>query len=64
MQLWSLGQTKEEVDSGLARIKTKMQKMTALKAQLNFSKTVFRQKVQGDTNVFNFSKSVDNKRKS
>ncbi|XP_053392120.1 uncharacterized protein LOC128554835 [Mercenaria mercenaria] len=60
VQLWGLWQTEEEVDSGLDLLKTKVDKITALKAQLHFRKTVLDQKCS-DKTAFKMSKTVDGK---
>ncbi|WAQ95042.1 SPIN3-like protein [Mya arenaria] len=60
VQLWGLWQTEQEVDSSLSRIKRKTEQVSALKAQLNFRKSVFEQKCE-DKSVYRMSKKVDNK---
>ncbi|WAQ97663.1 hypothetical protein MAR_030353, partial [Mya arenaria] len=60
VQLWALWQTEDEVDSGLSLIKTKTEKISALKAQLHFRKTIFEQKCD-DKLVYRMSKTTGNR---
>ena len=62
IQMWGLWQSEEEVDSALKRVKTKTDKVKALKCQPNFRKKVLRQKT-ADKSVYKVSKREGNKTK-
>lgn len=55
---FGLWQSADQVDSALHTIKSKTEKLKALKAQLRFRKEVFKQH-QDDTSIYNFSKKVN-----
>lgn len=60
IQIWSLWQTDQEVDSALSRIPKKTEKRTALTCQLRFRQKVLRQATK-DKAVYRLSKKIGNK---
>ena len=53
---WGLWQTEQAVDDAISGIKTKKEKTSALKAQLNFRQFVLQQKPPQDLKLYAFSK--------